>query len=402
MTRTITLIALAAVAMPPAGMAQPGLGSPEDDAELRIIDRITDIRARTGPESAALIEPLTELADYYYETGNFALAVPTIDRAAGLIRNNYGLSSLDQAPLLKLLLEIERGAGDIAGAWDTEQQLLSLARENPEDLRTVPILREIGDTRIAMLERYVAGDFVPEVQLGCFYKAPGHHMASCYAGSKSDAAASLLLDATEMYRDAAEVIRRLNVYPSAALVELQTGLARNYFLHGPPRTAESAYELGRVSLQRLYDYEVEHSGSQLDRLSALVRIADWDLVYVRQPLAIETYERVLAQLKAGGAAQEEISRLFSPPTPIVIPSFVRNRLSTQAAEPASGHIDVTFEITKYGRSRRIDVLERSNDASDDAVDELTQTIKLSRFRPRINADGDFDDTAVTLRYYLQN
>ncbi|HMB72405.1 MAG TPA: hypothetical protein VKQ06_02460 [Gammaproteobacteria bacterium] len=401
MTKTIRLIAFALLAAPLSGMTQRAPDPQPTDPEGQIVARINTIQARSGPGAPALIEPLTELAGLYHDAREFALAIPIIDRALGLVRNNRGLSSLEQAPLLRLALESERARGNLAGAWDTEQQLLRLARENPQDLRTVAILREIGDRRIDMLERYVAGDHVPEVKLGCYYKAPRHHMANCYSGSKSDAAASILLDASEMYRDAAAVILSLDIYPSKDLVELETGLARNFYLHGPPRSAQSAYELGRASLQRLYDYEVEHSGSLLDQTGALVRIADWDLVYVRQPLAIETYQRALDRLRAGGATQQEIASLFAPPTPVAIPSFLDNPLESGHAEHAAGHINIAFEITRYGRSRKTEVLESSANASEEAIDELTQAIKLSRFRPRIDSAGDFSDTVVTVRHYFE-
>ena len=143
-----------------------------------------------------------------------------------------------------------------------------------------------------------------------------------------------------------------------------------------------------------------HSGALLDRVGALVRIADWDLVYVRQPLAIETYERALELLEAGGATRQDIASLFAPQTPVVIPSFLDNPLVSGLADDASGHIDVRFEITKYGRSRKIEVLDSTSAAPSEAIDALTQAIKLARFRPRIDADGAIDDTAVALRHYV--
>jgi hypothetical protein len=60
------------------------------------------------------------------------------------VRFNYGLKSLHQAPLIEQLIRNEEARGNDAVAWDLEQELLGLARRNPDDLRTVPIFHEIA------------------------------------------------------------------------------------------------------------------------------------------------------------------------------------------------------------------------------------------------------------------
>ena len=85
-------------------------------------------------------------------------------------RANYGLRTLDQAPLIRQWIKNAETMGNFKMAWDLEQALLALAHRNPNDLRAVPILREIGDKRLDLLERYVKGEeFPPQIILGCYY-----------------------------------------------------------------------------------------------------------------------------------------------------------------------------------------------------------------------------------------
>ena len=90
----------------------------------------------------------------------------------------------------------------------------------------------------------------------------------------------------------------------------------------------------------------------MQQVEAIVRLADWDLQYSRNALALDGYEQAYAFLKAAGA-QAAIDALFSPPLPFVLPTFDPNPLGAGAGDEAAGYIDVAFTITKVGAPRRI-------------------------------------------------
>lgn len=301
--------------------------------------------------------------------------------------------------MIQLSIDIEEARGDAAAVWDLEQELLHLARQHPDDLRTVPILRGMGDKRMDLLRRYIAGEFPPQILLGCFYRLPEHRLGSCHAGSKRAAVRSILLDAHQSYMDAIDVIRDQELYSSDALEELETKVARSTYLYGPPRTVDSAYELGRASLQRRLEDEIAESAPLLRRVNALVRIADWDLVYLRYGEALEGYERALAELEHEGAARGVIEQIFLPEIPVAIPTFLPNPLASDETRASAGHIDVAFEITRFGKSRQIEVVEATN-AVDADTGRLVRSIKRIRFRPRL-VDGQFAATSpILVRYHL--
>jgi hypothetical protein len=161
------------------------------------------------------------------------------------------------------------------------------------------------------------------------------------------------------------------------------------------------YTRGRQSLRRLYAYEAASSATPLVQAEALAAIADWDLLYSHNGLAVDEYELAHARLRQAGVPAEAIERLFAPAIPVMLPAFKANPLASSDARPATGHIDVAFTITKYGRARDVVVREAVN-ATAEAQARLVRLIASNRFRPRLT-DGAFADaTEVAFRYHVRD
>jgi hypothetical protein len=159
------------------------------------------------------------------------------------------------------------------------------------------------------------------------------------------------------------------------------------------------YYRGRQSLRRLYVYSVVDASPPAERAAAIVQIADWDLLFSSNGLAIEGYTLAQDMLERTGADEAALAQLFAPELPVVLPAFEPNPLARDDTRPATGYIDVEFAITKYGRAREIELRSAEN-ASDDARSNLVTLLKSSRFRPR-PTDGRFDDSLpIVVRYHL--
>ncbi|HET7132787.1 MAG TPA: hypothetical protein VFJ95_11090, partial [Gammaproteobacteria bacterium] len=141
-------MAIAAIALTAAvaAAAAPTQSDPDAGAsrQRQLVDTIDREQARNGVYSEALIAPLSELAFLYQEAGDGAVASATVERVLQVIRANYGLYSLAQAPLLSQLIANERAAGNRDTAWELEDELVALAKRNPTELRAVPIFREVA------------------------------------------------------------------------------------------------------------------------------------------------------------------------------------------------------------------------------------------------------------------
>jgi len=281
-----------------------------------------------------------------------------------------------------------------------------------------------------------------------------HGDGSCDGGSKSTVVQGMLADAQRNYLDAIAVMLRQGLYGSDDLraleLEVLRGvvLMRSFSSRGPASRAATLapaligasgiepwrgriaavielanwdlpypdarapednapakhahtvdpYHRGRQSLRRLYAYAAASSGSSLLQADAMVQMADWDLLYSHNAEAVEGYARAQAMLEQDDAAAASIDELFAPPIPVVLPAFQPNPLARDETR-AAGYIDVAFEITKYGQSRGVEIVEEAN-ASTAAKRDLLALIRNNRFRPRLTNGHVADATPVRVRYYL--
>jgi hypothetical protein len=351
--------------------------------------------------SADLIEPLKTLALRHQEDGSHAVAAALIERALEVIRVNYGLHSLEQAPVILQSIDIEQARDNHGEVWALEQVLLNLARRHPHDLATVTVLREIADRRMDSLQRYIAGDYLPEIVIGCYYQYRRLSVVheGCTSGSKGVAARNLLLDARKYYEDAIAVFRHHELYSSDELRELEMKLIRINYFYGDGGSPLSRYEHGKDSFRRLIHYDVE-SSALLSQIDSLVQLADWELMHSNNALALNGYRHAYELLAREDVPRESIEQLFSPKTPTVLPAFLPNPLVSVQTPQSTGFVDAAFAINRYGKSRHIEILDTTSNASKTARRRLTRLISLSRFRPRTQ-DGRFDGKSrVVLRYYL--
>ena len=367
-----------------------------DDALEQIAAEILEAQTQGGMYAKELIEPLRDLSFVYQEKGEHALELATLEQARQVVRANYGLTSLEQAPLMRQQIRAEEARGNFGEAWELEQALLALAQKHPDDARAAPIYHEIGDKRMDLMRSYLAGERPPQLFLGCFYSRSQQQSATqnsnCTSGERGKAVAHMALDAQRNYANAIAVLRRRQAHSGAELYELEDKLFRNsYFLHD--------YQTGRRSLVRLIYDDGANAQPMLSRVERLVQLADWDLLYDQRTLAFDLYEKTHAYLTQHRVAQASIDELFAPATPILLPISQPNLLAPELAEGATGYVDVVFDVSRYGRTSRIRVSD--SNASNAAQTRITRWIVAHRFRPRV-ADGQVVDTSrIVARAYVQ-
>ncbi len=388
------LLALAAQAVAPVCAA-----AAESDAfsERELIETIQQITANDGVHATTLLEPLTSLIVLYQESGDDAAAAVAIERVRQIVRVNNGLHTLEQLPYIRQLIRIDEARGNHAAAWELEQDLLALVKRYPDDLRAVEVFREVADRRMDLLGRYLARQRPPELYLGCYYGG------DCASGGREAVVRNILADAQRNYLDAITVMQRNEQYSSEELRDLEldllrgTDLARTMYDQSHYYTA--TYYGGRQSLRRLYGYGAVRNAPTVQQVGALVQMADWELLYSRHGNAVDVYELAIATLRSTDGAATAMEDLFTPELPVVLPAFQPNPLARDESRDATGHVDVAFDITKYGRGRAVEIIDAAN-VNRDAQHRLVSLIMNSRFRPR-PSDGGFDRASrVAMRYYV--
>ncbi|HET8699138.1 MAG TPA: hypothetical protein VFO94_16765 [Gammaproteobacteria bacterium] len=441
--RAIGLLVLAVLWCAPAAFAQTAV-APGEDRERELLDSVAREEARNGSHSEGLIDQLSTLALLYQDRGDAVAAIATIRDLLEVIRANEGLHSLEQVTPIRQMIGTLAARGDAATAWKLQQDLLTLARRHPDDMRTVGIFRESADKKMAALNRFLAGEQTPEVELGCYRSWQPSNKSSCASGGRDETVRAMASDAQRDYADAIAVVLRNERFDSGELRDLETSLLQSIdvargsgldtvaqihteaepwrdwanaldrlatwplptpegavpLTPGTPRsTGGLDYLRGRESLQRQFRYEVASSASQQAQIDAFVRIADWDLLHEQNALALAEYEQVYRLLE--GHEQTALREaVFAPPVPVVLPSYLRNPLVTEPLDGASSYIDVQFGVTKLGMSRQVKVLDTTTNTSAAAKRQLVRLIEHNRFRPRAAADGWGRTEPVTVRYYV--
>jgi hypothetical protein len=246
-TMTFAIVALAAAMVSTAATAQAGPDAAAN-RQRQLVDIVEREQARNGVYSVELIAPLSELAFLHQEAGDRAVASATVERVLQVIRANYGLYSLAQAPLILQLIANENAAGNNDTAWELEEELVSLAKRHPADLRTVPIFREV------VRERMSLGSQELPLELVC---------RSHGSTEGCNARGVIVADALNNVGAAINVFLNNRLYGSPELRELEQKLID-----------WGSCDVARDSYRRLMFYDGETRESWLNRAATMVRAAD--------------------------------------------------------------------------------------------------------------------------------
>jgi hypothetical protein len=435
------------------------------DRQLAIVERLDAIEESHGPNTSELISVLEDLAIALRTEGDHAAAATVVERTRQLIRINFGPHSLRQAPYIWQLIDYRERSGDFGNAWALENELLELAMRNSASVGSVPILRRIGDKRIEIFQRFNSGTTPPQIYFGCYYNwtVTRTESGECLSGSRREAIRAVVADAQRIYASAVSVLLDNNAFSSDELHRLEDRLIRSIYAYrnaglrqgvhasnpfpilsvmwttrmkpvsdladwefpesyfqeslyeARPRQRDGnrgewhqmhdPYFVGRLSLQRQLAYAIETDSSLREQMTALVSIADWDLLHGRNGLAIQGYESAYRRLQAADDQSTLLTTLFNPEVPVALPTFQLNPLSAAEGSSGSAYIDVRFELSRFGRSRKVEVVARSSDLSDLAKSErarVVRRIKDTHFRPR-STDGRFvGSPSLVARYSISH
>jgi hypothetical protein len=412
-----------------SAVAQVTLDPSATEEQRRLIAKIDEEQTLHGVDGVELVGPLSDLARFYRDHGDVALAISAAQRAIAVVRVNHGLTTLEQAPLLLLQNQIEEGRGNVEQAWQLEQDLLQLVRQNAGDLGTVTILQDFADKRAGMLEQYRTGEKPPQIVLGCYYAGgplQAHGATACRKGSRQVAMAAISNEVDEYRSMAVRTILHSDEYARGevdGLVAEAVDGCRHY--------RADPLEVCKKEVELVADlaYVV---GSSVPRLDAQVRIADWQLlgapwwqapprVSSAAPLvpgqlapgtvpaaksidtcpgcteALESYRRAYEQLEKEGVEQAAIDRVFAPRVPVLLPGS-RDRVFVEPVGESGAYIDVAFAVTKQGRAVNVELRNATAGVSREQKFGVVRWIGDQRFRP-IMTNGELADAVpVVVRY----
>ena len=332
-TQTQRLLVIAAATAAVCGGLFAQARAPSTEEQLR--QEIAELQTETGlARPAEVVDPLRALALLYEEDGDYALASATLEEARYVTRVHNGLTSADEALLLRQQVRSEKALGLYDRAWDLEQDMLTIARQHHDDIRMLPIFRELADERLGLIEQVRDSERPPMIYAGCYNGEPlppydytrsgqwrdrvpagdagGFTTPSCYGGINQDLIAKLSREILMYYADAIETILRTGDYASQELRQLETealriggGRLRVALLGKPggqldrcsggtldaflameiqhscldPVLRGQGFVIANVgnppALIRLMQYEFRSAAPATARANAIARLADW-------------------------------------------------------------------------------------------------------------------------------
>lgn len=349
-----------------------------------------------------LSEQLLGLGLVYRNQGQHEQAIEVLKRSLHINRINNGLHNTSQLPILELIIETNTALSDWQ-ALDKNYYYLywvHLRNYGNEDPRLLPIIDRLGRWHI-----------------------------NAYQLQSDELLFRHLLDANALYKNAVAIIethygqfdpRLIDPLYAIALTNYQMAAyasnlensddIRSSFTGNRHRRRLSeqeivqqnllanSYRTGKRAMTRIID--IYESNPQLPSDShalALIHLGDWHQLFNKRTTAMMNYQQAYAFLSEHQTDTLDIDKLFARPRTlpaIQLPLPYKNKQDNKN-KPS---VLVSFNVTKTGRARNIQIIE--SDPADDASLQrrAKKSVKLTRFRPRLENGKPVETTDVSIRY----
>jgi tetratricopeptide (TPR) repeat protein len=404
----------------PAGTARkpPSAGSTDTrradrariDREItERVDSIHELEERDGFFSRDIADELVSLARLYQERGQHDVALGLLDRARQIVRFNDGLFTLDQAPMIQQAIASREALQQHDVATESWDELLRLASRNPNDVRIAEIYDEVADARVDAVERFLSYEEIPHAQISIGFGEGGARPGEAAGETAFRTLVAAQLDYERAIRTILRIGQTRNVdVPS--LHELERDLVKTYYLHAQnfkrfeyrnptPQDRDLVHTVGVNSYLRRIRYSEVFRSPAAEIASEQLELGDWHLLYGAKELAFAAYRSARDLLVHDGATPERLEAFFSPTTPVVLPTFAAGLVDADEAAGYRGYIGVSIALDGAGESTRVDVTERSIEATDAIVQRLKKHVAKSVFRPKFENGEWANEDHVSLRYY---
>lgn len=392
-------------------------------------DRIAAHIEGSGPFDMGLIQEYAALGELYQQLGQHERAIEAFEEAEYVARINEGLTAPQAFDSIESAVESYIAMGDLPAANEKLQFLLYLNREHygSNSLELVPLLAAMGDWHMYSFSQALSAPPVASFSIG-LGGSGGRN-----AFDPRSIAFGNLFRAQGMYSQAIGTLLNRQVLYAPELIALEQklvesvfltahreGFMRNpaFFLGNYYTTTGShlrrnrfsglspSYLQGRNAYERMRRYQnFQYQSDPLDLARILIAEADWHLIYDHHSKAIRVYEEALELMRRQGVPEAELEAIFAPSVPVQLPAFTalpHSRAYLGIAEDREidyeGHVDVSFELSRYGSAKRVRVLGTSEATDPDVVKRLRRLLNSMPFRPVV-LEGREEARKKTVRYY---
>ena len=368
---------LASAEAQPVATDRPTVNSEAMVALSRARESISALEAARGPYHPGLAQPLLAAAALAREMRFDEAAIELYSWALQNLRINRGLATPEQLPVVEALLELHREAGDSEAVNNREAYIYRLAGRGQ---------RPWSEDRLRAALRYLAWWQEWLLLKGEWYD--GRELWDLHRAGEALAESVCAAEAWAQEWCGPMTLRALG---TLYLIDYQIEPIDDF---GDPRRLRRRPDWDQDMFdQRLYDLAASAYAAGVRLLqTALERVpddpdlklalADWRWFQGRQSSAREDYR----------ALQAEMPARFVEPEPLpTLPVFRRDpRLARD-----SDRVILRVKVTARGQAREVEF------TGPETVEEgvrirARRALRDTRFRPRLNANGEPEDAEVTL------
>jgi len=438
--RTLISFSAAEAEVPLPAAAGPQMSRAEREAIEADIKRYLNIvgesEATAGPYSDQLREDLFSAGQLYQQLDDHDNALLMFERTLAVSRINHGLEGLDQVPIMEAMAQSYQAQQRNTDADAMMDAAFNLQQKvyGERSIELVPALLQLGDwNTTAFMERSSILVNIPRMNVQNFLTDPRN-----YIQPQMDIRATPLFKLYQARSNYLNALRNLidaRAFNNPALLPLERELLTNFFLHmhqenilyepdfyltrkktkTTSRLNQNAiemmtsenYDLGREAHKRSLSYLFNNpdvDGGEL--AAAMLEEADWDLLFQRKTVAYDKYIALLEFFALNPDRLEEARSVLYPDIPVVLPTYLpppnsREKLGIGPAAKVNffGYMDVSFELTKYGKARKIKVLGKTGEITRNMEIRLNQYLRKVQFRPLLGT-ADVTTDPIRLRYFI--
>ena len=335
-----------------------------DEAERRV----TELEVERGRYDVALVHPLTLLGDARMMMEDPGQALEAYDRARYVTRLEEGVQSVRQTAILRREANALAAIGDYATANDRHEfaydlSLRAYGRNDPRHMVATYRLIQWYRHHYKFLPTHFLFEQLTEA-------------AKLHLPPEDPLTLAIMRDHAGLFRDKVFGRRKLgrglfNAWPP--------GIDRP-----PPWRSVSSFDEGRRILGEIVEtLDAAQGTGSGERATALLNLADWNLLFAEYPRAIRHYRKVWNLLQSDPGRQEVV---FSKPTPLFLPMPRKSRGTyydwQDGEDPTVG---LALTVNRRGKVTG----RRTVYANSDRLMEhrVRMAAKRARYRPAFR-DGD--------------
>lgn len=378
------------------------------------LDEIERVETEFGAYGSGLAEQLSGLGEAYQTIGRHDDAIEVFKRAAHINRINEGLYNLNQVPIMEHMIDSLVARGQWQEANERRQYLYWLYKRNygQWDPRMLPIMDSLSNWYL-----------------------------NVYAMNRNNGSASMLMDAYELFNDSVKIIndtygehdlRKANALRGLTIsnwyfntfqyVEPRDDFANNVSYSQKeaidrgqrlPTYISNSYVRGKAAITELVDlYASSPDAPPGSHASAMVELGDWYMLFNKWRSAIDTYQDAQNILLDSDSdeVRRQIDKLFN--RPVALPDLPLLETTNNAGsesevvgdveEIAQDYVLVSFDVTRFGSARNIDILESVPENSIRNRTRVKNALKYAKFRPRFVDGQPVLTEHVTQRYVFND